>query len=785
MSLRVRLALAVMVTVALLSIAAVAMLDRYATARASLAEEEEVNRSLDRVSQSLEEIEDNLRSLTADWAYWDDTDLFMKGRNPGFVQENLAYPTLENLKLDALLLVDNSHKLVHAAKTKDSSLEPLSLAARVPWHDLPAIVKQESSFGGLAWADGRVYVVAVRRVLPNSQKGPRSGWCLMAKALGPQVIKNLEDATKSRISLALAHSTQPTFITPVESDQVMGTRVIADAVGRPAVALSATIPRTLYNQTSAVIKLASALFVLMGALLGLVILVVLERIWLIRLDRLHKEVEALGSGSESFVAVTVDSGDELGRFADRMNQLLSTIQSNEQELRAHNELLEEMVQERTREIAHQAMHDKLTGLPNRALLLQRLQDALEYRSPGSEGPAVLFIDLDNFKLVNDSMGHGSGDELLSLVGARLRRAVKSTDLVARVGGDEFLVLMPLAENEDQAVAAASRILTAMKEPFRLSGGEAFVGASIGIALAGQQDATCDEVIRHADAAMYRAKATGKSAWWLYDPTLDAEAAERVVLAASLRRALENRDLYPEFQPIVDLPSGTIIGAEALARWRHPEFGPISPAKFIPIAEEAGLIAQLGYQILERACVEAKGWVNACPGGFKLSVNLSGAQVLREDLVTQVADILTRTEFPPHCLQLEITESILLGNEQAVLRKLNCLRVLGVGLALDDFGTGFSSLSSLSSYPLDMVKIDRSFVNRLLEDPNSLAVTAAIIALARTLNMKCTAEGIEEHGQAERLSHLGCQHGQGWLFGKSMAPGALGALLLSTSESQAA
>jgi diguanylate cyclase (GGDEF)-like protein len=785
MSLRVRIALAVMVTVALLSLAAVGFLHRYASERAVLAEQEEVNRSLDRAVQAIKETESRLNALTADWAYWDETFMFINGASPEFPARNLVYPTVDNLGLDAISLLNLEGRIIHATHSKTSQLEPISLAAQVPWTTLTKNLAPQSAYSGVVWANGTLYVISVRAVLPNSQKGPSAGWCLMAKGLTAPAIRSLEEVAQTQIRLDLARSSAPTVVQPVAQGQVKGTRVIADAAGRPAVALSTTIPRTLYNQASAVIYLASALFVLMGIVLGVVLLFVLEKSWLVRLDRLEREVDRIGIGGGELVAVTVDGPDELGRFADRMNQLLSRIQANEQELRAHNELLEELVQERTQEIAHQAMHDKLTGLPNRTLFLKRLQDALDFRKADNLGPAVLFIDLDNFKMVNDSMGHGSGDELLTLVGNRLRSSVKSTDLVARVGGDEFLVLMPLTDNEEQAIAAAARILSLLKEPFRLAGGEVFVGASIGVALAGPPGATSDKVIRQADAAMYRAKATGKSAWWLYDSTLDEEAAEKVLLAGSLRRALENRELYPEFQPIVDLASGAIVGAEALARWLHPEMGSIPPRRFIPIAEEAGLIAQLGFQILERACVEGKCWQGACPGGFKLSVNLSGAQILREDLVTQVADILTRTEFPPQSLQLEITESILLGNEEAVLRKLNCLRVLGVSLALDDFGTGYSSLSSLSSYPLDMVKIDRSFVSRLLDDPNSRAVTAAIIALARTLNMRCTAEGIELEGQAERLSEMGCQLGQGWLYGKSMAPGSLRALLQMDAEDRAA
>jgi diguanylate cyclase (GGDEF)-like protein/PAS domain S-box-containing protein len=421
-------------------------------------------------------------------------------------------------------------------------------------------------------------------------------------------------------------------------------------------------------------------------------------------------------------------------------------------------------------IRDRALHDPLTGLPNRVLFVDRLDHALSRLDRRESLAAILFLDLDHFKLVNDSLGHQIGDELLAAAAPRLKQALRSSDTVARFGGDEFGILLEDIASEHDAIETAERIAAIFAKPFVLSGSEHFVTTSVGIAMA-RGGEKADELIRDADAAMYRAKDHGRARYEVFDEGMRGRAIERLRVENDLRRALERGELRLEYQPVVSLRNFAIVGVEALLRWRHPQRGEISPAEFIPIAEENGLIEPIGRWVLEQACRQAAQWYHARPDAAPLtmSVNLSAVQVTRRSLPDTVAGILRATGLDPACLCLEITETVMVRDAEGLGEALAALKSLGVRLVLDDFGTGYSSLSYLTRLPLDVLKVDRSFVDGLGSEPRDTAITETIIAMSRALSLDVVAEGVETAGHVHELSRLGCGLAQGFHFSRAVPP----------------
>jgi diguanylate cyclase (GGDEF)-like protein len=436
------------------------------------------------------------------------------------------------------------------------------------------------------------------------------------------------------------------------------------------------------------------------------------------------------------------------------------------------------LQRQAQDLQHQAFHDSLTGLPNRALFMDRLQHALNRAERASHTIAVLFLDLDRFKFINDSLGHEAGDELLVAVARRLQTCVRPEDTVARLGGDEFTVLLEGIRGEHQATSVADRIKRALQAPFVIVGQDVFVSTSIGITLSEGNQQPPSDIMRNADTAMYQAKEKGKSRYQVFDARMDSRALMRLQLEADLYQALERKEFVVYYQPKVDLLTGEIVSFEALVRWAHPQRGLVSPAHFIPLAEETGLILPIGQLVLHTACRQAQMWLAKYSDdrSFSVSVNLSARQFQHPVLVEEIAQALQDSGLEPQCLQLEITESVVMEHVPSALATLQNLRHLGVQLAIDDFGTGYSSLSYLKHFTVDTLKIDKTFIDRLNHDVADAAIVQAIITLARTLKMHSVAEGVETEAQLRLLQTLGCDFGQGFLFAQPLPSDVAGSLL---------
>jgi diguanylate cyclase (GGDEF)-like protein len=415
----------------------------------------------------------------------------------------------------------------------------------------------------------------------------------------------------------------------------------------------------------------------------------------------------------------------------------------------------------------QAFYDTLTGLSNRALFMDRLEHALTRRERHGESLAVLFLDLDNFKEINDSLGHVAGDELLARVADSLKTVLRASDTPARFGGDEFAILVEETADREDTLRVVDRVESVFKSRFKIAGREVTISASIGVAVTASRDISAEELVGRADVAMYRAKLKGKDTSEIFEPGMQDVVSRRLEVRTDLERAIDDRELVVLYQPIVDMASSTPVGVEALVRWKHPRWGMVGPAEFIGIAEETGIIRELGLHVLEVACRQWQAWHVGLDDEptVTMSVNVSPRQLRHPDFVKDVSRILVKTGLLPSHLTLEITESFMVDDPASARARLHELKTLGVRISMDDFGTGYSSLASLQDLPLDILKIDKLFVDHVAEDPRRTAFAQAIIRMGKTLGLGLVAEGVENADQAERLQSLGCRFAQGFYFSR--------------------
>ncbi len=472
---------------------------------------------------------------------------------------------------------------------------------------------------------------------------------------------------------------------------------------------------------------------------------------------------------------------------DDLNTALSAVKGGAQDYLVKSRLDRELLLrsmhysiERKRyqvQLEHQANYDALTGLPNRNLLNDRLRQAV-YQQRTPRAIAVVFIDLDHFKFINDSLGHNTGDKLLKGMADRLRAVLREGDTVARLGGDEFVLILFDQSNEEVIFRAVQRVAAKLAEPITIEGKELYVTCSAGISLYPQDGPDVDTLLKNADAAMYRAKEQGRNNFLFYVSEMNERVSERLAMENAMRRALERKEFILHYQQRVDLRTGAIIGAEALVRWMHPEWGLVRPARFIPLAEETGLIVQLGAWVFREACLQTRTWLDEglLPG--VVSVNLSARQFKQEALVRTVSRVLQETELDPVHLELELTESMVMHNIDVAIATLQGLKSLGLGLSLDDFGTGYSSLSCLKDLPIDALKIDRAFVRDIGEgaEKEGGVLAQAIITLGHALDLEVVAEGVETDAQVRFLKRHRCDEVQGFYYGEPVAPEVHAALL---------
>jgi len=435
-------------------------------------------------------------------------------------------------------------------------------------------------------------------------------------------------------------------------------------------------------------------------------------------------------------------------------------------------------------LKYQANHDALTGLPNRNLLGDRIGQSIALAHRDRRVMAVVFLDLDDFKLINDTLGHRAGDQLLKLVGERLRECVRDSDTVARLGGDEFVVLLNDQPGKETVTHAVHRLVAAIANPLDVEGHEIITSCSVGISLYPSDGVDGDTLLKHADTAMYEAKADGRGNFRFFSAAMNAELSQRMKIEAGLRRALEREEFVLHFQPRIGLRSGAIEGLEALVRWNSPESGLVAPARFIPVAEDSGLIVPIGHWVLRAACSRLRDWHALGAGRINVSVNISPRQFKRPELVESIQRILAETGLEPGFLELEVTESLVMENAEDFVARLNALKALGVEISVDDFGTGYSSLNYLKRFPVDRLKIDQSFVRDITDDQDDATIVKAIVRLGHSLGLRVTAEGVETAEQLEFLRACRCDQAQGYLFSRPLPAEEIDALLSAGADKAA-
>jgi diguanylate cyclase (GGDEF)-like protein len=536
------------------------------------------------------------------------------------------------------------------------------------------------------------------------------------------------------------------------------TQILASQLFQKAVLLQASL-RTLKSYADTELKAAYdaakertvVTFGLLAALVaafGIVVSVLFRNAVLRPLQGLELAIHRVNAGDDKQRA-EVRTEDEIGMVAKAFNGLL------------------DQQEEHRRQLQYLAYHDVLTGLPNQLLVKDRLSQAVAFADRAGHRVGLLYLDLDNFKAINDSLGHPIGDRLLRAVADRLVGCIRDTDTLARQGGDEFLLILSAVEGADDIAATAEKLLERLAVPFQVEGHELSTSASIGIAIHPDDSRDFDTLLKKADTALYEAKAAGRNAYRFFTERMNQEASEYLQVRSGLRRALDNGEFELHYQPQIDLASGAVIGSEALIRWRHPQQGLIPPVRFIPIAEDSGMIVAIGEWVLREACRQLTEWRAAGMRGLTVAVNLSGVQFKRGNVERSVLAALEEFNLPPHLLELELTESILIKDTESVLATVRRLKDIGVRLSIDDFGTGYSSLSYLKRFNVDKLKIDQSFVRDFASDPDDAAIVRAIVQMAASLGLRTVAEGVETAHIRDQLRDYHCDEAQGYFFARPL------------------
>lgn len=742
-------------------------------------EYEDTRQNVERVLSALADETTTLSTLVFDWAVWDDTYAFIEDGNIAYVESNLVDATVINLRLNLTLFVNSSGRTVYAKafdlEQKVEAPIPPSLEQYLAEDGI--LLKHpnptSSAVGLISLPEGPM-LIASRPIVTSGQEGPIRGTVIFGRYLDTAAIEHLSRTTLFSLSarpisdeelpadyqtaLSSLSTGTSAAIEPLSSDVIGGYALLTDIYGNPALVLRAEMPRGVYHRgRTTEVYLMSALLAV-GLVFGLVVLLLMEKIVLSRLAGLSEGVERIGTSGDASARVSVLGGDELARLASGINRMLQPFEES-QDKRKRAEAT----------IHHMSFHDRLTDLPNRRLFGRRTRVAVAQALRKGKMGAVLFVDLDDFKLINDTLGQDVGDRVLLSVAERWNEHMRERTVIARQSGDEFMILVPSLNEVADAESISREILEALNRPFYVDGHELHVTASAGVTIFPRDGEDPEILLQNADTAVYHAKGLGKNTYQLFTPAMHSSQLKRLTLENSLRGALDRGEFVVHYQPQVDARSRRIIGAEALVRWQHSEQGLIYPGEFIPVAEESGLIVSIGEMVLYSACQQARIWEEDGLAPVRVTVNLSARQFQQEDLVKTVTRVLRETRLERSYLELEITESTAMRDADVTIELLRNLKAQGVRVALDDFGTGYSSLSYLKEFPLDILKIDRSFVCELPMNTNDAHITNAVISLGHALDLEVVAEGVETEAQLEFLCSHGCDIIQGYLFGRAVPP----------------
>ena len=749
-----------------------------------------------------------LDTIVMDWAVWDNSYQFMIDKNPEYIKANLSEDTLNNLKVNIMLFIDNKGNLVHGEgydlQKKESVPIDEALLKYIKDHSLLQNNDVKYRKSGIVTLNGKdLILLSICPILTSAGEGPINGYIVLGANFTEKKIADIGEELNSEIKLTFLKDFEydrkffdlkddKIQIDAVSDQKIIGRAFLDDIDGKHLLLLSIEKNRDINNIGEAGIK--ATLWLLLGLffLFAIIITVILDRGILLRFQELSNDIRKIGEGKDLSVRLKRQNiDDELTDVSNEINGMLGALERSQLFLsksesalkKAIEKLQDEVLEhEKTQEqIKYIAYHDTLTGLPNRNLLNELLVHSITLAERNNKCMAVLFLDIDGFKMINDSKGHGMGDQILQEVAERLLKTLRKSDVIARHGGDEFIVIIEELDNCSGVELIANKIINCFQEPFHLENQDYFLTTSVGVAVYPADGQTPDMLIKNADIAMYKAKENGKNQYLFCTPVMKDVANETMELSTNLYRAIEKNELELYYQPQLSCHNNQIMGVEALIRWRHPVMGLISPAKFIPIAEKTGLILPIGEWVLRTACQQNKKWQEQGLPKIRMGVNLSLRQFHNNDLLNLVESVLKETKLAPQYLELEITETIAMKEKSYIINTLNAFRQIGVSIAIDDFGTEYSSLSYLKHLPVDRLKVAMQFIRGIGIDHKDEALAKGIIVLAKSIEMNVIAEGVETKEQLEFLKNHNCDEIQGYYFFKPLAEAEMTKLLITYNK----
>lgn len=773
-------------------------------------EQDRADKDLSRIDQALEQINYTLYTFTSDWGHWDDAYSYVQGKNPQFVPGNLNMTAYLNSTINLLSYWDDHDKIAVGIAVDTDKGKQVAYPQGIEKYVYPGSmildrndVKKDVS-GYILLPDG-VMMIAATAVTNGDKTTTPYGAMVNGRFLSPKILGKIEDQTKLSLKLLLPDQIKnnsalnDTFKTisenksghtshPISKTTLQGYTVIRDIFQKPIAMFEMTSPRSIFLTGMDAINYYLISFLALGVVFSLLLLWLLRALIIKRLEKLDREVATISKNNQLSRRVDATGTDELSSVSSQINKMLGIIEASQSQLekrveerteelqKTNVQLQQEITERKTVEqelIVHKehlvrlAHYDSLTSLPNRVFFNEILNKTINHAGRHKKMLAILFIDLDRFKTINDALGHPTGDLVLKEIAHRFTGVLRAGDILARLGGDEFIILLNDITSAKYASPVAEKLLEICAQPVKVSNHEFFITTSIGICIYPTDGTSLEDLQKNADMAMYKAKKSGGGVYHYFTKEMNTEAHEHIQLEASLRRAINNNEFVLHYQPKLHLADGTICGVEALIRWENPEHGMISPAKFIPLAEETGLIMQIGEWALREACRANKSWQDQGYQPISVAVNLSAKQFRHQDIAQLVSSVLADTGLDPQYLELEITETAVMDNVDLAISKLNDIQKMGVHIAVDDFGTGYTSISYLKQFPISVLKIDQSFIKGIPDNINDLAITSAVIALAHSLNMQVVAEGVETAEQLQYLADHGCDVVQGYYLSRPL------------------
>lgn len=760
------------------------------------------NEDLHRVMQALSQNNYSLMTFTSDWSHWNDAYDYAAGKNPSFVSNNLVSTAFSISTINVLTYWDKNGKLLvgGAYDLEKQTFMPFPKGIEKYVHPGSRLLDLNKELNGYLLFDDAIGMVASASLKDSNDEKPPLGSSVFIRLLTPQILHKIEDTTKLQIQLFLPNqimtdknlknyfelvSVTDIYNHPIDDENLEGYLVIRDIEKKPIGMVRMITPRSIYLTGKEAIRYYVSSMVILGIGILLLVIFLLRKLILQRLEKLNKKVEMIGATNSLTERVEVSGGDELSSVATQINKMLNIIQLSQeklersveertQELKTTNIKLEQEIVERKaiekelivhKEYLGQLAHyDSLTNLPNRVFFNEMFNQMIIDTKQDKKTFAVLFVDLDRFKTINDALGHYTGDIVLKEVAERFKMLLRPDDILARLGGDEFIILLKDVDR-DATSEFAMQIINSLAKPVIVSSHELYIGTSIGVCLFPEDGSSLEELQKNADMAMYKAKHQGGGIYSYFNKDMMTEAHKFIELESALRQAFKNNEFQVYYQPKLDTQTGDLVGAEALIRWIHPEHGIINPAVFIPQAEKTGLIMHLGEWMLREVCKQIKSWQERGYKPIRIAVNLSTKQFQQQDMAKIIDTILNETQLEAKYLEVEITESAMMEDVNKVTHKLENIHMLGVPIAIDDFGSGYTSISFLKQFPIAVLKIDQAFIKGIPSNQNDCSITKSIIDLAHNLGMKVVAEGVETQEQLQWLADFECDIVQGYFLSR--------------------